>query len=162
LLYPLRDEPHVLLTLRDVGLQHHGGQVSLPGGSAEPGESHVHAALREAREEVGVDPALVRVLGPLSPLHVPVSRFVIHPWVGCAETRPPFEPDPREVSRLIEVPLAELRDARHQRIERRSDDGQPREIPYFAVAGERVWGATAMIVAELLCVLGAPPEPRDD
>jgi 8-oxo-dGTP pyrophosphatase MutT (NUDIX family) len=157
LLYPLDGQAHVLLTVRDAGLTQHGGQVSLPGGALRPGESTADAAVREAHEEVGLDPAAVRVLGGLTPLHVPISSFVIHPWVATCDDRPDFAPDPREVSRLLEVSLVHLQSPAHRGIESRQGDGGDVEIPFFAVAGERVWGATAMILAEFLCLLGTPP-----
>ncbi len=158
LLYPRQGEPHLPLTVRDAGLPRHAGQVSLPGGAAKPEESYAQAALREAAEEVGLDPARVRLLGALSPLYVPVSGFVIHPCVAIAEERPSFVCDPREVAQVLEVPLAVLQESARQRVERREPGNV--EIPYFEIAGPKVWGATAMILAELLCVLETPPIPR--
>lgn len=160
LLYPRQGEPHLALTVRDAGLPRHAGQVSLPGGAAKPHETYAEAALREAAEEVGIDPAGVRLLGALSPLYVPVSRFVIHPWAAVADDRPNFSADPREVAQVLEVALAELREPARQRVERREPGTV--EIPFFAIAGQKVWGATAMILAELLCMLETPPTPRFD
>jgi 8-oxo-dGTP pyrophosphatase MutT (NUDIX family) len=159
LLYPRDAAPHVLLTVRDADLQHHAGQVSLPGGSLEPGESHDQAALREATEEVGLDPQTVRLLGALTPLHVPVSRFVVHPRVGVTDRRPGFRPRPGEVARVLEVPLAHLEDPACLGVERRQFDRNEVEVPFFRVDGERVWGATAMVLAEFLTVVGTPPDP---
>ncbi len=159
LLYPVEGAVHVLLTVRAAKLPHHAGQVSLPGGALRPGETPIEAALRETREEVGLDPAAVRVLGALTPLHVPLSGFVIHPWVAACDHRPAFAPDPREVERLLEVPLSDLQSADCQQTERTARDGGDVEIPFFSVAGVRVWGATAMILAEFLCLLGTPPAP---
>ena len=158
LLYLRGTAPHLLLTVRSGALPRHGGQVSLPGGRVEPAESIPAAALREAAEEVGVEPGRVRVLGKLSPLYLAVSDFVLHPVVGVAAAHPPFRPRAAEVGRVLEAPLAALLGAR----------GRPRRgficrretlvrAPYFALCGERVWGATAMILAELLTVLGAAP-----
>jgi 8-oxo-dGTP pyrophosphatase MutT (NUDIX family) len=159
LVYPRDRLPHVVLTLRNPDLALHAGQVSLPGGAVEAGEDEAGAALREAHEEVGLDSACVRLLGKLSPLHVPVSRFVIHPWVGMADGRPAFEADSREVARLLEVGLHELRDPSRQVVERWERSGAEVEIPMFEVHGEKVWGATAMILSEFLCLLGTPPAP---
>ena len=158
LLYPRGDATRLLLTVRSGALPRHGGQVSLPGGRVEPAESIPAAALREAAEEVGVEPDRVRLLGRLSPLYVFVSDFALHPVVGVAAAHPAFKPRSAEVGRVLEVPLAELL----------GDRGRPRRgvicrpetlvrAPYFAVCGERVWGATAMILAELLAALGAAP-----
>ena len=161
LLYLRGDAPHLLLTVRSGALPRHGGQVSLPGGRVEPAESIPDAALREAAEEVGVEPERVRVLGRLSPLYVVVSDFVLHPVVGVAGAHPAFRQRPAEVGRVLEVPLAALVGARGQ--PRRGFICRPGMLvraPYFALCGERVWGATAMILAELLTVLGAaPPDP---
>ena len=154
LLYPRRARPHVVLTLRDSRLPQHAGQVSLPGGAAKRGESWRESALREAQEEVGLDPAAVRVLGELSPIHVPVSGFVIHPCLAVAHEEPEFVADPREVARILEVPLVDLRDPALRGRESRERGDRSAEIPYFSFDGERVWGATAMILAELLALLG--------
>lgn len=155
LVYP-HDEGglHLPLTVRGGGLRTHTGQVSLPGGAVDPGETFEMAALREAAEEVGVDRSAVHVLGALTPLHIPVSGFLLHPIVGIAGRRPSFRPAEHEVARLLEVPLGRLADpatvARETRLLRRGGAPQPVEVPYFAVEGEKVWGATAMILAEFL------------
>jgi 8-oxo-dGTP pyrophosphatase MutT (NUDIX family) len=162
LLYPHADEWHLLLTVRGPDLRHHTGQISLPGGRVDDGESIEAAALREAEEEVGVGPAAVRVIGQLTPVQIPISGFVLHPVIGIADARPEFRPDDWEVARLIEVPLQALRDTSIVQTARRTRevDGRVDEIdvPYFAVQGEQVWGATAMVLAELLAVLESMPD----
>ena len=159
LLYPLRAEPHLLLTLRRAHLPMHGGQVSLPGGAREPGESLAEAALREAEEEVGLDRSHARVMGILTPLYIPASGFVIHPVMAHSDHRPDLRSSGGEVARILEVPLGELRDPSLVRIERRTLVNQEREVPYFDLDGEKVWGATAMILAEFLWLVGDPPDP---
>jgi 8-oxo-dGTP pyrophosphatase MutT (NUDIX family) len=161
LAYPWGEDAsaHVLLTLRSGELVHHASQVSLPGGEVEPGESIEQAALREAREEVGVDPSSVTVLGRLTPLHVPVSRYVIHPCVAIARSRPPLAPRTAEVARVLEVPLRELCEPSHALSEARPE-ARLESVPFFDVAGERVWGATAMVLAEFLSLIGRTPHPR--
>jgi len=159
LLYPHRHHLHVVLTVRKRDLAQHAGQVSLPGGAVEPPEDPIAAALREAHEEVGVDPGAVTVLGRLTPLHIPASGFVLHAVVGHAAARPDLRADAREVERILEVPLDELRDPARVLVEQRRLVGRLREVPYFDVDGEKVWGATAMILAELLWLLGTPPDP---
>lgn len=156
----LDPEPSLILTVRDPGLPLHGGQVSLPGGGVIEGEGLTSAALREAEEETGVAPSLVELLGPLTPLHIPVSGFLLHPFIGLARCRPVFRPRAGEVARIIEAPFAALIDPARQVIETWSYRGQDYEVPYFHVDGEKVWGATAMIVGELLTLLGWPPTPR--
>ena len=159
LLYPHDCRPHVVLTVRDAGLTKHAGQVSLPGGAVDPGESRRQAALREAHEEIDVEPDSVDVLAPLSPIHIPISGFAVHPILGRVERRPEFVPRPGEVARILEVPLAALADPTCQRTETRDFQGESYDVPYFLIDGERCWGATAMILSEFLVALGATPQP---
>ena len=157
LLYPLRDQPHVLLTVRAGALAQHAGQVSFPGGKLEEDETVSHAALREAAEEVGVNPDEVRLLGGLSTLYIPVSNFALHPVLGIANQRPLFRPDEAEVRRLLEAPVRVLLDSAGPRRGMRWRGDEQVQVPYFEVCEERVWGATAMILAELLAMLGVSP-----
>lgn len=151
-LYERDGAPHLVLTLRRSDLPHHRGQVSFPGGGVEPGESIEGAALREAAEEVGIDAAAVRIVGRLTPLHVPASRFVIHPVVGVVEPPPVLRPCDREVARILEVPFDRLADPATVGEETRTIGSRELVVPYYAVDGEKVWGATAMMLSELLAV----------
>ncbi|MFN7978144.1 MAG: CoA pyrophosphatase [Vicinamibacterales bacterium] len=154
LLYPREGVWRVPLTVRGSTLRHHTGQVSLPGGRVDPGETFEAAALREAFEEVNLSPSAVEVLGRLSPLHIPVSRHLLHPIVGVATARPFLVPAPDEVDRVIEASIDRLRAADAVAWEQRERaPGVLMDVPYFDVDGERVWGATAMVLAELLAVL---------
>jgi 8-oxo-dGTP pyrophosphatase MutT (NUDIX family) len=159
LLYPFEGQPCVLLTVRAGVLARHGGQVSLPGGVIEPGETVADAAVREAVEEVAVDPREVRIVGALTPLHIPVSGFTLHPEVAVTDRRPEFRHAAEEVARILEVPLQYLVDGSRVRVGRHTRGGVDYDIPYFDVHGEQVWGATAMILAEFLSILGAAPDP---
>lgn len=155
LLYPRDDRWHVPLTVRGSRLRHHTGQVSLPGGRIDPGESPETAALREAEEEVAIDPGDVEVLGRLTPLPIGVSRHLLHPIVAVAPRRPDFHVVEPEVEQLIEVPLALLQDPTVVGCEQRPYSLPPHtlmDVPYFDVGGVRVWGATAMVLAEFLAL----------
>lgn len=153
LLYPHRGEAWLPLTLRAQDLPNHRGQVSLPGGVADTGETLEETALREAHEEVGVPPDAVTVLGVLSPVFIPPTSFLLHPVVGFVRERPEYRPNPAEVARILEVPLARLEAAETLRRETRRLREQDYEVPFFDLEGEKVWGATAMVLAEFLEVL---------
>jgi 8-oxo-dGTP pyrophosphatase MutT (NUDIX family) len=157
LLFPVDHRVHLLLTVRSSRLPSHAGQVSLPGGAVESGETLEHAALREAHEETGVEPARVRVVGRLTPLHIPVSGYVLHPVVGVTDERPDFRPADAEVDRLLEPGLADLLDPGCIRHRPRRRDGLFQDVPYFALDGLEVWGATAMVLAEFLQIVATAP-----
>jgi 8-oxo-dGTP pyrophosphatase MutT (NUDIX family) len=162
LMFPVGGQPVILLTKRSSALPNHAGQVSLPGGAVDPGETMEEAALREAEEEVGLDRSGVRVIGRLTPLHIPVSGFVLHPVVGVAGVRPDMRPEPGEVDRIIQAPVAALLDpTRHRRVNR-SIGAYDVEMPYFDLDGEQVWGATAMVLAEFAAVLGVHVSPTPE
>ena len=153
LLYPGERGASIALTVRASGLRRHAGQVSLPGGATDPGETLAQAALRETYEEIGVDPAAVRILGELTPVHVLVSGFTLHPIVGITHERPSFILAAHEVEEMIEVSVDDLQDASRIRQGTRTREGLAIEYPYFDLMGHQVWGATAMILGEFICVL---------
>ncbi len=153
LLYPHGRGAAVPLTVRASGLARHAGQISLPGGATDPGETLAQAALREASEEIGVDPSSVRVLGELTPVHVLVSGFTLHPVVGITDARPDFRAAPDEVQEILEVSLNDLRDASRIRQGSVVREGIAIEYPYFDLLGHQVWGATAMVLGEFICLL---------
>jgi len=148
LIYPDQNVLRVPLTVRRDDLPHHPGEVSLPGGAVDPGESDEQAALREAQEEIGVDPSSVRIVGSLSTLWVVVSGFLVQPFVGLVASRPNLQPDEREVAQLVEAPLAQIRDASRLHWQQVTRDGIIIRYPYLDLEGHRVWGATAMMLGE--------------
>lgn len=153
LLYCADDEFHVVLTQRPDYDGVHAGQVSCPGGRHEPPETLGQTALRETWEEVGVPPADVELLGEMTPLYVMPSDFEVHPFVGryIGAGRPDFVPDRREVASILEVPLRLLLDpATRAEEEMELRGGLRLLVPFFRVGEQRVWGATAMILSELV------------
>ena len=139
--------------MRHDDLPHHPGQISLPGGALDPGEDPSAGALREAHEEIGIDPRDVRIIGALSSLWVVVSNFIVWPFVGVTDTRPEFRAHPDEVAELIEAPIAALRDPSRVGTEQKVRDGMLVKYPYFDIEGHHVWGATGMMLGELAAVL---------
>jgi len=157
LVYPHDDTFLLPLTVRGSGLRNHTGQVSLPGGRVDDGETIEGAALREADEEIGVARDSVLVLGRLTPLHIPVSNFLLHPVVGFVDARPVFNRAEWEVARIIEPTLGQLRDPATTKREfrNRTTAGETIQIdvPFFDIDQEKVWGATAMVLAEFCAIL---------
>ncbi|MBN2874441.1 MAG: CoA pyrophosphatase [Spirochaetales bacterium] len=153
LLYEDNSQVRFPLMLRTDGMGVHAGQVSLPGGSREGAESYEACALRETGEELGVDLATNSVVAALSPLRVPPSRFIVYPFVGTAPGLPRFAPSADEVAALFTASLDELLDPKARFVEDALFEERLWSVPYYKLAGQRVWGATAMILAELAAVL---------
>lgn len=152
LLFPVDETPHLLLTVRRPDLADHAGQVSFPGGQREGSETLKEAALREAHEEVGLPPEAVQMLGALTPLYIPPSNYCVHPFVGAAPAPPPLSPQDAEVATILRVPLAHLLDPATRRVEPWTLRGQTIDVPFYEVETQSVWGATAMMLAELLAL----------
>lgn len=148
------------VTERPETLTHHPGQVVLPGGAVERTDaSRWGAALRETREELGIVTAGICPVGHLAAVPVTASGFVIYPFVGWIERLPQLHPDPREVARLAQVPLSALADPAAVREEERRLRLGRCVVTYYDVAGLKIWGATARILAELAGHLGAREGP---
>ncbi len=154
LLYPRRDELHLPLIVRPTYDGAHSGQVAFPGGGFEEGDANLTAtALRETEEELGIAPQDMQVLGELTQLYIRPSNYQVHPTVGRIAYRPAFQPNVREVAQLLEVPLNTLLDPAHLRRERWHLQDRSALVPFFAIQGQTIWGATAMILSELLAVV---------
>lgn len=149
LLYPGEHGASFPLTVRHADLPHHPGQISFPGGGLDPGEDPAMGALREAHEEIGIDPNTVRIIGALSPLWVVVSNFVMRTFIGVTDHRPEFRAAPSEVAHLIETPIAWIRDPSRVGSDQRQRGGILVNFPYFDFDGHRVWGATGMVLSEM-------------
>lgn len=150
ILYPYRKEIYTVFILRPDYGGVHSGQISLPGGKKEPSDPDLQTtALRESYEEVGIVPEKVQVLGQLSDLYIPPSRFLVTPIIGCMETRPDFARDPAEVEEIIEVNIRDLFSEKAFQIKRHKVGmGMHIKAPAFVVDNYVIWGATAMILSE--------------
>lgn len=152
-LFEKAGQPAVLLTRRRADLRRHAGQISFPGGRVDAGDRDtLAAALREAREEVGLEPSQVEVLGRLSETLVVMTGFRLTPWVARVPYPYPFTAHPGEVEEILEVPLAELVRPGVHRTETREAFGMLHEVHFFSLGKDTVWGATARILSELLGV----------
>jgi 8-oxo-dGTP pyrophosphatase MutT (NUDIX family) len=141
------------LTVRRDDLRAHAGEVSLPGGTVDADESHEAAALREAWEEVGLAPELVRLIGTLDDVWIPVSNFELRPFVGTVASRPMLVPHDAEVAAIVELPLRALWDPEVASEEEFSVRGFALRAGVYRFGGVRVWGATAITLGMLARVL---------
>ncbi len=154
LLYPQAGTLHFPLTRRTDGVEKHKGQISLPGGAQEEGESLLDTALRETREEIGVALEAGSVLGGLSPMYIPPSGFLVTPFVAALPDRPAFSTLEHEVAELIEAPVTALLDPALVRREMWNLRGVDVEVPFFQIGPHKVWGATAMVLSEFAAAIG--------
>lgn len=144
-------EPHLVFTQKSQTVPHHQGQFSFPGGVVETFDgSRVETALREAHEEIGLDPAAVEVLGVLDDTPTATTRFVITPVVGLCRVAPTLTPDGREIERLVEIPLRRLLDPACYREELWEREGTIRPVAFFTCEDNVIWGATARMLKDLL------------
>ena len=148
LLYLEDNEIHFFLTKRSNELEHHKGQISLPGGTQEENEKLTHTALRETQEEIGINKTSISIIGSMTPLFVPVTGFMIHPFVGYSSNKLEPTPDPSEVEAIFSVNISDLLNETNQTIEKRNIRGYDVEVPYFKLNNYEVWGATSMILSE--------------
>ncbi len=146
--------PHLVLTRRTEMLRSHSGQISLPGGRYDPEDgSLLRTALRETREELGVDPAELAILGRLEPEPITVSHYLVAPFIAWAPRRPEFRPAEVEVAEVLEVPLPKLLDPDVVAEEIWEIRGVPRQISFFRHGEHKIWGATARVLGKLVALL---------
>ena len=156
LLYPKDGTEHLVLIERQGHPNdRHRGQIGFPGGKLEPtDESHAAGALREAEEEVGVPTKQIELIGALTELYIPVSEFKVFPFVGYSEQRPDFIRQESEVKSILEVPFQTFlsESVRKEKDIRVAKNITLPRVPYFDVQGHVIWGATAMMLSELIAV----------
>jgi 8-oxo-dGTP pyrophosphatase MutT (NUDIX family) len=146
-----RGEASLVFAQRTDRVGHHAGQISFPGGRVDPEDADdLAAALREAHEEVGLDPARVEPLGLLDDTETFATQFVITPWVGVVRGPVVWQPDGEEIDKVIEVPVAALLDGGCFRVERWERDGVVRDVYFYDYRGDTIWGATARILKQYL------------
>ena len=153
LLYPIQGKWHFFLTKRTNNVEHHKGQISLPGGMLEKGESYKEAAIRETFEELGVQSRDINIIGPLTPLYIPISNFKIFPFVGWLKSAPKLNIQSKEVSKVFSPSIYSLIDPKTKKIKDSILLGQKVQIPFFNLKNEVVWGATSMILSEFKKIL---------
>lgn len=144
------DGAEVLLTRRGMSLRNHGGEISFPGGRMDPGETPIETALRESFEEVGLDPALPRIVGELPHVNTIVSRSYIVPIVSVLPERPQLQPLTAEVDRVLWTTIEDLTSLGTYHLERWGRPPLDRPLHFFELDDETVWGATAHMLVELL------------
>jgi 8-oxo-dGTP pyrophosphatase MutT (NUDIX family) len=163
LLYPMKGSIHTVFMQRPEYDGVHGGQISFPGGKKEPeDEDVIQTALREAQEETGIDRAKVKVIGTLTPLFIPVSNMIVTPIVGWMSEKPVYIYRAEEVVFLIDSDLKRFFDPSIVKVKPFEIHGELLEVKYFDYDNNTIWGATAMILNELLTIIkrgGIPLTP---
>jgi 8-oxo-dGTP pyrophosphatase MutT (NUDIX family) len=155
LFYQKRGELHIVMFRRTERVTTHKGQVSFPGGSADPGDKNMpDTALRESQEELGIDSTRVVLLGEMETFDTFVSNFTVTPFCGYyLDADPIFVPTDYEVEEVLEVPVARLRDPKNRRVGKVPGFNVPFPLPYYRLDGTIIWGASGGIVDELLVAL---------
>lgn len=155
LIYPVNNIPHILFIERPIYDGVHSGQIAFPGGKIESSDpSNLAAALRETKEEIGIESNIIDVVGPLSSVYVLASNFIVYPFVGIINEAPKIIAEEQEVAGILEVPLYQFLEPnviKEKPI--KSAFGLTLMAPYYDIQGKVLWGATAMMVSELCAVL---------
>jgi len=148
LLYLADNEIYFFLTKRTDELKNHKGQISLPGGKQEGNEKLIDTALRETQEEIGINKTSISIIGTITPLFVPVTGFMIYPFIGYSLNKLDPKPDPVEVATIFSVNISDLLNKENRTTEQRNIRGYDVQVPYFKLNDYQVWGATSMILSE--------------
>jgi len=154
LLYPKNQELFVAFIQRTEYNGPHSGQISFPGGKSEnPDKDIIDTALRESKEEIGIEPEKVNIFGQLTPLHIPISNFMVYPVIGRYDITPNFKIDPTEVKEVIEIKLTDLLNPSSCTTKEFTYGDLSFLAPIYNPYGLVIWGATAMILSEFLEVV---------
>ena len=153
LLFPFEDEIQFFLTKRTEDVEHHKGQISLPGGIRENDESLNETALRETKEEVGIDSTKIIISGSLTPFFIPVTGYIVHPFIGWCKEKHSTKIHDVEVNQLFSVSITELMDEKILQTEQWNIRGYDAIVPYYNFGKCKVWGATAAILSEFKSIL---------
>lgn len=165
LLFPVDGKVHTCLIKRPGHMKVHAGQVSFPGGSREPGDaSTLETALREAHEETGLEISILEFVKPLTPLYIPVSGFLIYPYLAWSSQIPRFTPQPGEVEKILLYPLPAGAAKLPVTTSLMATVTGWMEVPSLPCEGEVIWGATAMILSEvagIIALIKGTSQPSD-
>jgi len=158
LLYPKNEEWHIVLIERQSSHpdDKHGGQISFPGGMQEASDPSLeYTALRETYEEIGIPINQITLLGPTTSLYIPVSNFQVFPFMGYLENTPVFQPQPSEVRSILEIPISHFLNTETLKTKdmKISKNMTLKNVPYYDIQGHVLWGATAMMIREMLEVM---------
>jgi 8-oxo-dGTP pyrophosphatase MutT (NUDIX family) len=153
LVYPHAGGWFVPTMVRTQAMKEHAGQIALPGGSVDAGEAPAQTALREFEEELGASRPEIDLLGPLTPIYVFNSNFYVHPYLAICAARPDFKPNGNEVAELVEMPLRTLLSPENHSSHKILRRGVTFRAPHIQIGPHRVWGATCMILAEVMALM---------
>ncbi len=149
-----RSDVRVIFTRRQAHLRHHAGQISFPGGRYEGNDpSLLHTALRETQEELGIAPERIQILGQLTPLFIAPSQNHVYPFVGWLSDRTQVKPNPAEVAEVVPLPLSALLASSAVGTYHWRRNGEELTAPCYRIGETVIWGATAMMLSELLEVV---------